>query len=121
MHFIKPGAVAANYLFNAGQNPDGNAVDIYLEEGNTLTVGIYKFTTIANDWTIFDNFHLYYLGTDTPTGIDAPKTVNGSSQIADAEYYDLSGSRIAAPAKGVNIMRQRMADGTVRTVKVLVK
>ncbi|MBR3454993.1 MAG: hypothetical protein IKH26_06690 [Bacteroidaceae bacterium] len=112
---------AANYLFNAGQNPDGNVVDIYLEEGNTLTVGIYKFTTIANDWTIFDNFHLYYLGTDTPTGIEAPKTVNGSSQIADAEYYDLSGARIVAPAKGVNIMSQRMADGTVRTVKVLVK
>ena len=89
--------------------------------GANVPVGIYKFTTIANDWTIFDNFHLYYLGAETPTGIDSPQAVNGGTQVANAEFYNLSGARIATPTKGVNIMRQRMADGTVRTVKVLVK
>ena len=111
---------AANYLFNAGQNVDGNMVDINLTEGNDLTVGIYKFTTIANDWTIFDNFHLYYLGTEMPTGIDAPQVAKGQ-QVAERVYYSINGARLAAPAKGINIMRQRMADGTVKTVKVLVK
>ena len=111
---------AANDLFNAGQNADGNVVDIQLGEGNALTVGIYKFTTIANDWTIFDNFHLYYLGTEMPSAIDAPQAFQGQ-QVAEQVYYNVNGVRIATPAKGINIMRQRMADGTVRTVKVLVK
>ncbi|MBR4367545.1 MAG: hypothetical protein IKP43_12300 [Bacteroidaceae bacterium] len=55
-----------------------------------------------------------------PTGIDAPQVAKGQ-QVAERVYYSINGARLAAPAKGINIMRQRMADGTVKTVKVLVK
>lgn len=111
---------AANILFNKGMNADGNVVDIYLEEGNDLTVGVMKNTTISNDWTIFDNFHLYYLGANTPTGIQNLEA-NESKTVGEAVFYNINGARIAKPAKGINIMRQRMADGSVRTTKVFIK
>ena len=89
-----------------------NKVATMVEEGGSLTIGIKKDVTIANDWCSFDNFKLYYLGTKAPVAIE---TVNAAAQ-GTVEYYSISGARLAGAQKGVNIVRT--ADGQVRKVYV---
>lgn len=58
----------ANYLFDTKKmNADGNSVDFHIS-GGSMKLGIKKEETISGDWTIFDNFHLYYLGQTKPEG-----------------------------------------------------
>lgn len=45
-------------------------------------------------------------------------SATGSQDIIATEVYDLSGRRIATPNSGVNIVRYKMADGSVRITKV---
>jgi hypothetical protein len=42
----------------------------------------------------------------------------GSSRI---EYYDLAGSRLSAPQKGINIVRKVSLDGHVSVKKVIIR
>lgn len=44
-------------------------------------------------------------------------SVGADSPVVGTEYYDARGLRHPRPAKGVNIIRQRHADGSVRTIK----
>ena len=88
-----------------------NEIDVYVEEGGTLTFGLRKTEKIGNDWSMFDNFQLFYLGTQTPTGINATETANG----ANAEgIYTISGVKTNSMNKGINIIK--MSDGTVKKV-----
>lgn len=80
------------------------------------TVGVHVEGTNAS-WTAVDNFTLLYLGKETPTGIEVLPSGNNAATIVEAEYYNLAGQRIAKPQQGVNIVRQRLSDGTVKTVK----
>ena len=41
----------------------GHSIDVLVTDG-TLRIGVKKDSLIANDWTIFDNFELAYLGTE---------------------------------------------------------
>lgn len=44
-----------------------------------------------------------------------------NAEAVSTEYYDLSGCRLQAPVKGINISRSIMSDGTVKTQKVITK
>ncbi len=57
-------------------------------------------------------------GINTVAGLN---TIDEASQIVNSVYYNLAGVRSAAPFKGINIVRKTYVDGSVRTVKVLVK
>ena len=89
-----------------------NEVVTYVPEGGNLTFGLKKSEVIGGDWTMFDNFKLYYLGTATPTGIDAAQA-DGNASKAEA-IYTISGVQTNAMGKGINIIK--MADGTVKKV-----
>ena len=79
-----------------------NEVKVHLKAGETLTLGLFKDTHIDNDWTIFNNFELYYLGNDeAPDAINAVE-VNGEK--ASAAIYNLAGQRVAKAVKGLYIM-----------------
>ena len=81
---------AANILFDQKHlNMDGNTVDFYLDGTQDAKLGIRKDTTISADWTIFDNFHLYYIGKDAPTAIEQVSTNANTNAI-----YTLSGQRV---------------------------
>ena len=109
---------AANYLFDTKQmHVDGNSVSFFVGEDGVLTVGLKKEVTINDDWTIFDNFHLYYIGQDIPTGITGTTT----SDVVSREYFTVGGARISQPERGITIVKTRHADGTVKVQKVLVK
>ncbi len=43
------------------------------------------------------------------------------SKIESVEYYSLSGTKLSGAQKGVNIMKQKMSDGTVNTIKTVIK
>lgn len=68
-----PNSMAGGSLYFAGGHYTGNYADVAIEEGADLTVGIRKDATINADWTLFDNFSLYYLG---------------EVQQADTAYYE---------------------------------
>ena len=79
-----------------------NEVKVHLNAGETLTLGLFKDTHIDNDWTIFNNFELYYLGNDeAPDAINAVE-VNGEK--TSAAIYNLAGQRVAKAVKGLYIM-----------------
>lgn len=42
-----------------------------------------------------------------------------AAEVASEKYYTVSGMEVAAPVKGINIVKQTMVDGTVKTVKVI--
>jgi len=73
-------------------------------------------------WFKLDNFRLTYDSAEVPAGADATadttpiNNVNGSNKTA-VDFYSLSGVRLAAPQKGINIVK--MSNGT--TSKVFVK
>ena len=110
--YVPDGTSASVAFYNAGYN-DG-----------TATIGMRLDQTIgSNDYVVVGEWKLYYygagknadiLGGDEPVGIDQFNTV---SEGMPAGIYSLSGARLTAPQRGVNIVK--MADG--RVLKVLVK
>lgn len=61
---------------------------------------------------VCDNKQVYKANT---TSIDI---FEPSAEVVGSEYYDLSGRHVAAPARGLYLRRDRLSDGTSRTVKV---
>ena len=111
---------SANYLFDTkGMNPDGNSIDFDVDNSGSITVGVKKEATINDDWTIFDNCHLYYLGQTAPVGIGSVEA--DYADIHQTEIYTIGGIRVERLQKGINIVRTRTADGSVKVSKVLVK
>ena len=71
-------------------------------------------------WFKLDNFQLFYESEDIPTtikGIDNNRVVGTSI----AEYYSLDGRRLNVPQRGVNIIKSKAADGSLKTQKIIVK
>ena len=48
-------------------------------------------------------------------------TLSHSRNVESEEIYNLSGTRLDAPAKGVNIIRTTTKDGNVKTQKIIIK
>lgn len=91
----------ANLAFNFKNAYKGNEVrKINETEGGTIRIGFVKSLSVANDWTCFDNVRLYYRPME--------KTAIGGIEVDEDEYgdgdvYDLTGRKIANPAKGIYI------------------
>ena len=90
-----------------------NKILVKVEEGGSINFGLYKDTTIDGDWCMFDDFKLFYLGTDDSVGINS---VAGNSQVTK-NIFTMDGRRVNTLQKGINIVK--MSDGSVK--KVLVK
>ena len=90
-----------------------NKILVKVEEGGSINFGLYKDTTIDGDWCMFDDFKLFYLGTDDSVGING---VAGNSQVTK-NIFTMDGRRVNTLQKGINIVK--MSDGSVK--KVLVK
>ncbi len=79
-------------------------VDVQVE-GGSLTVGLRKSEHISSDWTIWNEFQLLYLGTETPTGIEEVADAEAAADAAaQAGIYDLSGRKVSKPQKGIYIV-----------------
>lgn len=52
---------------------------------------------------------------------DDVKDVLFEGEAANESFYSVNGSKLAAPQKGINVVKKTMSDGSVKTTKVLVK
>ena len=64
----------------------------------TLRFGVKKNVASRHDWTIFDNFELFYLGT---RGSDIEE-IKSTSDNASADIYDLTGRLVRKQARNLN-------------------
>jgi hypothetical protein len=72
-------------------------------------------------WFKVDNFTLFYDSEDIPTAIDNVKTNGAVTTIASRQFFTVGGAQVAAPQKGVNIVKNIMSDGTVKVSKIIIK
>ena len=76
-----------------------NKVQIDLANGDDLTIGMRKSQSVSGDWLIYDDFELYYLGSNIPVAIqDINKETNTNSAI-----YNVAGQRVSNMTKGIYI------------------
>lgn len=107
-----------NDLVSGRDNIENNE-EVYISEvickvgkDGILTVGIRKDEPKYYSWVVLDNFRLFYLGTNsslTPSGpATAINDVKSQPDVdGDAAVYSLSGQRLAAPRKGLNIIGRK--------------
>ena len=98
-----------------------NELPFYVGNDGTVTIGLSKTEVIANDYEVVGEWKLYYYGAGDKVaeiGDDtAIKTIEMNATDNAVAIYSTSGARLAAPQRGINIIRT--AEG--KTIKVLVK
>ena len=84
-------------------------------EDGVLTIGLTNHAkSVEGDWTVFTNWTLTYLGTETPDGIQSATTKSANGIV---NIYTIDGRQAQRLQRGINIVRT--TDGSVQ--KVLVK
>lgn len=106
-------------------------VELYVTVGEdgVLRIGITNTASsvTSGSWVIVDDFELWYLGTESSHAQDADKgavridNVDSSAEVIGSVVYNLSGARVNGLQKGINIVKQQMADGSVKVLKVFKK
>jgi len=91
---------AAHGYFEEGRYPVNN-LTFEVKDGKDVKLGIKKDTGHDGDWTMMDDFQLFYLGKTAPTAINAVT----ESAHAVASIYDLNGRKQAKLTRGVNIVK----------------
>lgn len=76
--------------------------------------------TRGQGWFKVDNFTLYYDSEELPTTIECID-VESAGTVSACEYYTVDGVRIAAPQRGITIVKNVLNNGKVSVSKVLVK
>lgn len=76
-----------------------NSVQVMVEEGGELKLGLRKTAARGGDWLIYDDFELYYLGKETPSAVEK---VNASNKVS--VIYNVAGQRLNSLQKGINIV-----------------
>ncbi len=82
--------------------------------------GSFSVTIKTDETVVEDNAsaakQIVFVEGGEATGIEGINT-----ETVSTEYFNLNGVRVAAPQKGLNIIKKRMTDGSVKTLKVMVK
>ena len=98
-----------------------NELPFYVGNDGTVTIGLSKKEVIANDYEVVGEWKLYYYGAGDKVaeigGDTAIKAIEWNAGNNVAGIYNTSGARLAAPQRGINIIRT--TEG--KTIKVLVK
>ena len=119
------GTEGAKVRFEDGLYAD--AFSFYVKAGESVEIGVRKDGHVTNDWAVFDNFQLFYLG----DGAEAPDDIetaigetaaDGTVSVVSSTWYTINGVRVSEPAqRGIYIRQDVMSDGTTKTLKVMVK
>ena len=62
---------------------------------------------------------VYDIATDKDSVISGISSTESAQKAVSTEWYDLTGRRLPAATKGINLHLTRFADGSVKTVKVV--
>ncbi len=79
---------AYDMVTNRGAYADNEVVFVIEEEKQDITIGGKKTARIAGDWTIMDNFRLFYLGQEIPVGIEAVKEAAGTKAQRNGKFFE---------------------------------
>ncbi|MBO7558645.1 MAG: hypothetical protein J6T52_09150 [Bacteroidaceae bacterium] len=108
-------------------------------EGNSLTIGFRTDGNQLNNleytngqgtgWFKIDNVHLTWNSEDVPAAVAiiANEIATGISssnkglELKGQQFYTANGMKLSAPQKGINIVKNLMSDGSVKTTKVMIK
>ena len=101
----------------------------YVKEGESVYIGVRKDEGVAADWVCIDDFSLEYLGDgddnrpdDFVDNIDGVFVGGETATVVASEWYTINGVRVAEPKqRGIYIRRDKLSDGTVKAVKVMVR
>lgn len=109
-------------------------VTVEIATGDTLTLGVrtdgiweYTYKTAAVSgwdnfgWCKIDNMRLYCVSLTDLTAIESVEQADDAANVLSEEFFTADGMRIGALRQGVNIVRQKLSDGTTVTKKVLVR
>ncbi len=108
--YVPNSMIAAGNAFNAGRYT--NTLDVFLKQGESLTIGMrIDGNNVENNWSVFDNFKLEYLGNGEENMPDAIQGVEANSN-AEVKIYDITGRQVSKAVKGIYIINGK---------KVLVK
>lgn len=94
------------------RNTSGQSINEFIERQN-LVVNAFIVDRSSGRIINANKFSLFEAGVDA-VEVDA-------QEVVSTVYYDLTGARVANPQGGIFIRSEKMADGTVRTSKVVVK
>lgn len=86
-----------------------------------MPTDLYELTVQVVFYGIADNkaFVLHNVTINDATSGIASNVAE--AEVVASQYYTVAGQAISAPAKGINLVKQTLADGTVKVVKVIVK
>ena len=102
-----------------GVGEDGIAVIGFRTNGVNVDGNTYGNGAVNGaGWFKVDNFRLFYKSEETPTAINNATSGN-SIEIVGQEYYNANGQRVSGIQPGLTIVKNRLADGTVKAVKII--
>ncbi len=110
------------------QTPRPMSLKFGVDESGVMRIG-FRTNNVGFDGTVkphdgsgwfkLDNFKLFYESTDLPTAIGSVEASDKLLEIVGQQYFTIDGRQVAQPQKGINIIKNIMSDGSVKTVKVL--
>ena len=81
-----------------------------------------KQVASAEGYTALEVYLNSLMGETIPLVTTAIRTVQAKdAEVVSRQYFSLDGRRLAAPGKGICIVRQQMGDGTTQTKKVTIR
>ena len=81
-----------------------------------------KQVASAEGYTALEVYLNSLMGETIPLVTTAIRTVQTkAAEVVSRQYFSLDGRRLAAPRKGICIVRQQMGDGTTQTKKVTIR
>lgn len=95
---------AYDMITNRGKYAGNEVTFVISEEKEDITIGAEKTAHIAGDWTILDQFKLFYLGQEVPVAIEGVKA--GAATIADGKFLENGRVVIVKNGKKYNVAGQ---------------
>ncbi len=112
----------SNNAFSGGDLYHNTLQFEVLESEAETIIGLVKTGYIQDDWFIWDNWTLHYLGgASSPIDPSAIEHIDASIDVLQTTLYSVNGMRTARLTKGVNIMKTTKSDGSVQIRKLLVR
>ena len=91
----KPNSMStASTAFTSGKYVKNNNLEFTLQAGEKLRFGIKKDVAVDKDWTIFDNFRLYYMGDGKEDAIHTISSEHGQPLIYNLQGMPVNGSNL---------------------------
>lgn len=119
-------ATKSNYTdYNITMTGNSGASDVQKRSGsNDYFIPTDYYTLTLQEPTVIEADIRQYAGATLPVeyGKEITAGINLTTAAAvKADYFTASGIRLSQPQRGVNIVRQKMSDGTVMTKKIMIR